>query len=61
LYYSFYADSWKGNIQLRGLAEGKFKIVDYVNNNVIETVQSSNPIIYCSFEKYLLIKAVPVK
>ncbi len=61
LYYSFYADSWKGDIQLRGLTEGKYKIVDYVNNNVIATVNSSNPVINCLFEKYLLIKAIPVK
>lgn len=61
MYFSFYADSWKGDIQLRGLQEGKYKIVDYVNNNVIATVESSNPVINCSFEKYLLVKAVPVK
>lgn len=61
LYYSFYADSWKGDIQLRGLTEGKYKIIDYVNNNVIATVESSNPVFNCSFEKYLLIKAIPIK
>ncbi len=61
MYFSFYADSWKGDIQLRGLQEGKYKIVDYVNNNVIATVESSNPVINCSFEKYLLVKAVPIK
>lgn len=61
LYYAFYADSWKGDIQLRGLTEGKYKIVDYVNNNVIATVESSNPVFNCSFEKYLLFKAIPIK
>lgn len=60
LYYAFYADSWKGEIELRGLSGAKYNIVDYVNDKQISTVEGLNPKINFSFEKYLLIKAVPI-
>ncbi len=61
MYYAFYADSWNGDIELRGLSGGKYKIVDYVNDKEIASVEGVNPKINCSFEKHLLIKAVPIK
>lgn len=61
LFYAFYAASWNGGIQLRGLSDGKYKIIDYVNNKDISVVEGTNPEINCSFEKYLLLKAVPVE
>jgi len=60
LFYAFYADSWNGNIELRGLSTGNYKIIDYVNNKDIPYYQGINPKINCSFQKYLLVKAVPV-
>lgn len=59
LFYAFYADSWKGDIELRGLSNGKYKITDYVNDKELPYEEGINPKINCSFEKYLLIKAVP--
>src|ERR1700721_389526 len=32
LYYAFFAHHWKGSIELRGLRDGTYHIVDYVNN-----------------------------
>lgn len=61
MYYAFYADHWNGDIKLRGLKDGKYKIVDYVNDKEIATVENTDPTINYSFEKHLLIKAVPVK
>lgn len=60
MYYAFYAESWKGNVELRGLSDGKYKIIDYVNNREITTVEGKNPKINIAFEKHLLIKAIPV-
>ncbi len=61
MYYAFYADSWNGDIELRGLSGGKYNVIDYVNNKTIASVEGTNPKINCSFEKHLLIKAVPDK
>ncbi len=61
MYYAFYADSWNGDIELRGLSGGKYKIVDYVNDKELASVEGADPKINCSFEKHLLIKAVPDK
>jgi alpha-galactosidase len=61
LFYAFYADSWNGNIELRGLLNGKYKILDYINNIDISDVEGSNPKINCKFEKHFLIKVIPIK
>lgn len=61
LFYAFYADSWNGDIELRGLSNGKYKITDYINNKDMSQVEGANPKINCKFEKYLLIKAVPIE
>jgi alpha-galactosidase len=61
LFYAFYADSWNGKIELRGLSDrNSYKIIDYVKNTEIPLAEGTNPAINCAFEKYLLIKAVPI-
>ncbi len=60
MYYAFYADSWNGDIQLRGLSGGKYKIIDYENDRNIASVEGENPKINVPFKKHLLIKAVPI-
>lgn len=57
--YAFYADKWDGEIELRGLENKTYKIIDYVNNKFISNVRGNNPKIKVQFDKYLLIKAVP--
>ena len=59
MYYAFYADSWSGEIELRGLSGGKYNVIDYVNGKNIASVEGANPKISCTFKKHLLIKAVP--
>lgn len=56
--YAFYADKWDGEIELRGLENKTYKIIDYVNNKFISNVKGNNPKIKVKFDKYLLIKAV---
>lgn len=61
LYYAFYADKWNGPIELRGLNKNKsYKIIDYVDGKKIGEIKATNPIFNYNFNKYLLIKAVPI-
>lgn len=56
LYYAFYADSWSGDVELRGLEYGKsYKVFDYVNNTEITNVSGKTPQISVEFNGYLLI------
>lgn len=60
MYYAFYADKWDGKIELRGLKNKAYQIIDYVNDKTLATVNSESPKINVTFDIYLLIKAVPV-
>ncbi|MGE5859993.1 MAG: glycoside hydrolase family 36 protein [Ignavibacteria bacterium] len=60
LYYAFYADVWNGEVELRGLKNKNYNIIDFVNNKMLAGVNGESPKINLSFNKYLLIKAVPV-
>lgn len=60
MYYAFYADKWKGEIEFRGLENKAYKIIDYVNDKTLANVNGELPKINVAFNKYLLIKAVPV-
>jgi alpha-galactosidase len=56
LYYSFYCPDWHGEIELRGLGNGDYQIVDYVMGKDLGKISSKNPFINVSFQKYLLIE-----
>lgn len=58
-YYAFYADSYEGQVQLRGLDKRTYRVVDYVNNKNLGTVKGPTAKLRASFDKYLLIEAVP--
>ena len=60
MYYAFYADKWDGEIELRGLENKAYKIIDYVNDKTLANVNDESAKINATFNKYLLIKAVPV-
>jgi alpha-galactosidase len=60
LYYAFYAKNWSGEVELRGLENRKYKVVDYVNSKFITDVEGHNSKMNINFEKYLLIKAIPI-
>lgn len=59
LHYAFYADSWSGNIELRGLEERDYVIRDYVDNKTLGETKGSSGQINCTFEDYLLIEVYP--
>ena len=61
LFYAFYSKDWQDEVELRGLEEGEYQLVDYVNNNPLGTINGNHPYIKLSFKKYLLLEAYRVK
>ncbi|MGH8033951.1 MAG: alpha-galactosidase, partial [Lysobacterales bacterium] len=60
LYYAFYADSWEGLIELRGLGHEQYAVVDYVNGKPLGTVSSTANQLAVTFERFLLLEAIPL-
>lgn len=60
LYYAFYADKWNGKVELRGLKDKTYKIVDYVNDKFISDVDGKSAKLNINIDKYFLIKAIPI-
>lgn len=60
MYYSFYADEWNGDIELRGLEDKDYTVRDYVNDVDIEMVSNGNNKINVTFTDHLFIECTPV-
>lgn len=58
LYYAFFAKSWNGPIELRGL-QGRVRVHDYVNGRDLGVVTPADPRLAVTFEHALLIEAIP--
>ncbi len=62
MYYAFYADSYGGVVELRGLpGSGSYRVRDYVSGTDYGIVNSKNARLHVAFDKYLLIEATRVK
>jgi alpha-galactosidase len=59
MYYAFYADTYRGDVELRGLGEKRYRVSDYVNQLDYGLVKGPAAKIKVRFDKYLLIEAVP--
>ncbi|MBN2486028.1 MAG: alpha-galactosidase [Bacteroidales bacterium] len=59
LRYAFYANSWSGEIPLRGLGELSYRVTNAVDGKSLGVVNGSNPSIKVGFEKYLLLEVFP--
>ena len=59
LYYAFFADKWNGEVELRGLENKSYRIINYVNDKFISDIEGRSAKLTLDFDKYLLIKAVP--
>lgn len=61
MYYAFFAPSatpeWHGIIELRGLAPGKYRVLDYEDNHDLGTIDSENPRLTARFREHLLLEA----
>ena len=61
MYYAFYAPTWKGQVELRGLGNGRYRITDYVNGADLGIVTGPIARLPVEFEHSLLIEAAPVE
>lgn len=61
LYYAFYAAEWDGQVELRGLGAGDYRLTDYFNGLDLGTVKGEAARIPARFERFLLIEATPVQ
>ncbi len=59
MYYAFFANHWSGPIELRGLQDRTYHIVDYVNDKDLGNVRGPKATIPAQFNKHLLIEAQP--
>jgi alpha-galactosidase len=61
LHYAFFAPEgsggWKGEIELRGLAPGRYRVVDYVSRGDVGTIDATNPRLSVEFRDSLLLEA----
>jgi len=59
MYYAFYAATFNGKVELRGLADRDYKVTDYENNKVLGTVHGPTAQLETSFAKHLMLEADP--
>jgi len=59
LYYSFYADNFDGQLELRGLENQNYKLNDYFNNSNLGNASASGNRVKSSFKGFKLIEAIP--
>ncbi len=59
LYYAFYARHWKGPVELRGLEDRNYSVVDYVNGKKLGTLSGPNARLAVEFDKHLLLEVRP--
>lgn len=60
MYYAFFAPQpatpWKGEIELRGLAPGKYRVLDYDNGKDLGTIDAQNSKLRTEFIHHLLLE-----
>jgi len=60
MYYAFYSQNkntpWKGPVELRGLASGRYRVTDYENAKQLGTIDTENPKLNVEFKEHLLLE-----
>ena len=59
-HYALYARSWRGPVNLRGLAAGRYRLRDYFHDRDLGEVQAPGAVMPLEFERFLVIEAIPV-
>jgi alpha-galactosidase len=59
LYYAFFAANWKGTLELRGLDDHAYHVVDYVEGKDFGIVHGPVAGVSADFSKHLLLEATP--
>jgi alpha-galactosidase len=59
MYYAFYAKRWKGPVELRGLEDRNYSVVDYVTGKILGTVAGHSAHLPVEFDGNLLVEVRP--
>jgi alpha-galactosidase len=59
MYYAFFAKHWKGTVELRGLEDRKYSVVDYVTGKNYGTVSRHRAHLPVDFDGNLLVEVRP--
>jgi len=59
MYYAFFAGNWKGTLELRGLDDHGYHVVDYVEGKDFGIVRGPVAHLSTGFSKHLLLEATP--
>jgi len=57
MYYAFYAQSFSGKVELRGLNAGKYRVRDLFNETDLGVVDAQANTVNAKFERFLLLRA----
>ena len=59
MYYAFFARRWKGPVELRGLEDRNYSVVDYVTGKSLGTVSGHSAHLPVEFDGHLLVEVRP--
>lgn len=59
MHYAFYAKSWDGPIELRGLGNGQYRLSNSFTGASLGTASAADNKIHAKFEKFLVVEATP--
>ncbi len=59
MYYALFAENWKGDLELRGLDNRAYHVVDYVDGKDFGIVRGPVAHLSADFSKHLLLEATP--
>jgi len=59
MYYAFFAENWKGTVELRGLDDRAYHVVDYVDGKDFGVVRGPVARLSVDFSRHLLLEATP--
>jgi alpha-galactosidase len=59
MYYAFFAPEWKGQLELRGLEDRAYRVVDYVGGKDLGVVRGPVAHLPAQFSQHLLLEVTP--
>ena len=59
MYYAFFAPHWTGPIELRGLQDRNYRVINYVDNKDLGSIHGPQAKLNAVFDKHLLVEVRP--